>query len=99
MISRLRGLEFLVVPLGHQPVTPDALPPIVAEKLRPESLRHGAFRAAIVLQQLFQAILGLRVTRTEGRARGVLREDVRHPIFVPQDGHVRTGGQRQAAQQ
>ena len=86
MISRLRGLELLVMLLGHQAVPPDALAPIVAEELRAERFRHGAFRAAVVLQHLFQAVLGLRVARAEGRACGVGGEDVRHAIFIPQDG-------------
>ena len=80
--------QLLVMLLGHQAVPPHALAPIVAEELRAERFRHGAFRAAIVLQHLFQAVLGLRVAGAEGRTRGIGGEDVRHAVFVAQDGDL-----------
>ena len=86
--------QLFVVLFGHQAVTPDALPPIVAEELRAKRFRHGAFGAAVVFQQFFQAVLGLRVARSEGRAGGVRGEDVRHAVFIAQDGDVRGVGER-----
>ena len=62
--------QFRIVLAGDLAMTPQPLAVIVCEELRAERFRHGAFGLAVIAQQFFQAVFGLRIAGGESRAGG-----------------------------
>ena len=79
------GRQFRIVLAGDLAVAPQPLPVIVGEELRAERFRHRAFGLAVIAQQFFQAILRLRVSGSESRARGGSGIDVGNTELVAQN--------------
>ena len=77
--------QFRIVLAGHVAMPPQALPVIVGDELGAERFRHGAFGLAVIAQQFFQAIFGLRVAGAERRARGRGGINVRHAELIAQN--------------
>src|SRR5690349_14855895 len=67
-------------------VPPDALNHILPVIVRPEDFRHGAVGAAVIFEQFFEPVFGLRIAdRVTGRFER-RREDVRDAEFVAIEG-------------
>ena len=77
--------QFRVVLAGHVAMPPQALPVIVVDEFGAERFRHGAFGLAVVAQQFFEAVFGLRVAGAERRPRGRGGINVRHAELVAQN--------------
>jgi hypothetical protein len=60
------GVELMVVLDGDGAVAPHALAVIVEKPLLAEGFGHGALGLAVVAEELFEAVFGLRITGAKG---------------------------------
>ena len=66
-------------------VPPHPLYQVRAIEFRPEDFGHRAVGAAVVLQQFFKPVFGLRVADGKCRRLKRLGEDVRDAVFIAVD--------------
>ncbi len=91
--------QFRIMLPRHVAMPPEPLAIIVADELGAERFRHRAFGLAVIAQQFFEAVFGLRVAGAERCPRGRGGINVRHAKLIAQNLHLLRRAQTKRHQQ